>query len=526
MSFASRFLGMVRDRIFASHFGAGDILDSYFAAFRIPDLIFAFLTLFISSFALVPLIAEKGGSKTPEAKELIGSVLVVFGCISGALAIFLYAVAPQIVPLLFPGFSDELIQHVVVLTRIMLLQPLLLGASSIAASVMQSSQKFFLFALAPIFYNVGIIVGALFLYPAIGVAGLAWGVVLGAVLHLLIQSVPALWYDKALMPRIPTTLWSDMTRVVVLSLPRALALSSQQVLLLVFVSVASVIALGSVSVLTFGFNLQSVPLSIIGASYATALFPSLALLFAKQDHDTFVKEVWAAVRHTLFWITPATMLMVVLRAHIVRVILGSGAFTWEDTRLTAAILAGFVLSLIAQSSILIFSRAYYAAGRSFEPIVINVGAALIASATAWAGVSWIQHAPFAQYFLEDLFRISNISGTEIIMIPLAYSATMMVAAIVFGCVFARRFGFEKRTFDSLVFSFAASVIGAAAAYGALQLFGPLLPTDTFLGIFAQGAVAGMIGILVWVGVLFIIKSRDLREVVTVMHRLVTKRSQA
>jgi len=525
-TFLSQILALIRDRTFAHFFGADSVLDAYFAAFRIPDLVFAFLTLFISSYAVIPLIAERGGAKADASRELIGSVLAVFGVLSILSATLLYILAPGLVPLLFPGFDASLAEHVTALTRIMLLQPILLGLSSIAASVMQSSQKFFLFALAPIFYNLGIIVGALFFYPSLGIIGLAWGVVFGAALHLIVQSVPALWYDQALVPRFPHHVFDDMRKVVFLSLPRALALSSQQVLLLVFVGIASLAAFGGVSVFTFAFNLQSVPLSIIGASYAAALFPSLSLLFAKGNTDTFVREVWSAVRHSIFWIMPAITLMIVLRAHIVRVILGSGAFTWADTRLTAAILAGFVVSLIAQSSILVFSRGFYAAGRSWEPIVVNVSAALAASAAAWAGVLWFREATFSRFFVEDLFRVSGIPGSEVIMIALAYSAVMLVAALVFGYLFARRFGFEGRTVSSLLFSFAASVIGAASAYGVLQLTGPLLPTDTFFGIFAQGATAGISGALVWLITLVALGSRDLKEVLTVASKMRTRAPRA
>lgn len=522
-AFFSQVLALVRDRAFAHFFGAGEILDAYFAAFRIPDLVFALLALFISSFALIPLIAEKGGAQSEDSRELVGSVLTVFGFVSVVLSIILFVAAPLLVPLLFPGFTDTTLDTIVALSRIMLLQPILLGISSVAASVIQSSRRFFLFALAPIFYNVGIITGVLFLYPLLGVVGLAWGVVLGATFHLLIQIIPAFVHDRSLLPRIPRNVFSHSGRVALLSLPRALALSSQQALLLVFVAIASFAAAGSVSVMSFAFNLQSVPLSVIGMSYAAALFPSLSLLYTKGDLETYVKEVWIAVRHTVLWIMPAVTLMIVLRAQIVRVILGSGEFTWADTRLTAAVLAGFLFSLVAQGVIVIFSRAYYAAGRSLEPIVVNVSAAIIASLLAWRGVVWIREAPFARYFIEDIFRITDIPGTEIVMIALAYSVTMIVAAITFGFLYARRFGFEKRTATSLLFSFAASVIGAAAAYGGLQILAPLLPTDTFLGIFAQGAGAGLLGIAGWMGTLYVLHSRDFDEVTSVLYRLILRK---
>lgn len=522
-AFFSQILALVRDRAFAHFFGAGPTLDAYFAAFRIPDVVFAFLALFISSFALVPLIAERGGAKSDESRELIGSVLVTFGIASVILGTLLYVCAPYIVPFLFPGFEYSVLVHVTELSRIMLLQPILLGISSVAASVIQSSQRFFLYALAPIFYNLGIIFGVLFLYPFFGVQGLAWGVVLGALFHLIIQTVPTLLYDHSLLPKLPRNLFSNAIRVATLSLPRALALSAQQFLLLAFVTIASFAALGSVSVMSFAFNLQSVPLSVIGMSYAAALFPALSLLYAKGDYETYIKEVWTAVRHSALWILPAVTLMIVLRAQIVRVILGSGEFTWADTRLTAAILAGFVFSLLAQACLVIFSRAYYAAGRSFEPIIINVGAAFLAAYLAWQSVSWFTDSTLSRFFLEDLFRIADIPGTEVLMIALSYSLVMLGAALLFGILFARRFGFEARTVKSLIISFAASVIGGFLAYEALQFSAPLLPTDTFIGIFLQGLAGGVVGIVGWALTLTLVKSRDFKEAVSVAYRLVLRR---
>jgi putative peptidoglycan lipid II flippase len=410
-------------------------LDAYFAAFRIPDLIFAFLTLFVSSFALVPLLSAR---EEKAQGALVGNVLFAFGIVSILASVVLWFLIPSIVPLMFPGFGPSALADTVLLSQIMLVQPILLGLSSVATSLIQVMRRFIIYALAPVLYNCGIIFGALFLVPDMGIAGLGWGVVLGAALHLVAQVVPIMGHAKHI--RLPTmqSLRESVIEVALPSVPRALALSSQQVLLLVFASIASLTVAGTISALSFASNLQSVPLTVIGISYAAALFPALAALMAKKDVAGFAKEVWAAVRHIIFWTMPAITLMIVLRAHIVRIILGSGEFSWSDTRLTAAILALFALSLIAQSVILIFSRAYYAAQSSLVPIIVNVGGTFVAAASASIGVWWLARADFARNFLESLFRVENVPGTEVLMIPLSYSLTIMVAALLFGYLFARR----------------------------------------------------------------------------------------
>lgn len=525
-TFLSQVLALIRDRAFAHFFGAGPTLDAYFAAFKIPDFVYAFLTLFVSSFALIPLISKRGGSNSKDSGQLIGSVLAVFGVFSIIVSLLLFYFMKDLVPLLFPGFSDSTKATVVTLSHIMLLQPLFLGLSSIVASVVQASRKFILYALAPIFYNLGIIVGAIFFYPTFGVQGLAWGVVLGAVLHLCVQFMPLFLLQGSFSVSFKGDWFADIKEVVLISLPRALALSTNQLLLLFFVSVASLAAAGSVASISFAFNLQSVPLSIIGVSYAVAAFPALASLYAKGERGNFILEVWTAVRHIIFWTAPAIALMVVLRAHVVRVVLGSGQFTWNDTRLTAAVLAAFIISLIAQATLLVFSRAYYASGKSYEPIIFNVLIALSSGLLAYFGLMWFQDATTARFFFEGLFRIGGIPGSETLMIALAYSFSLIVGVFCFGVLFAKQFGFNKNVWQTMFLSFSSSVIGAIFAYGTLQLFGPLLPTDTFIGIFTQGLAAGIVGLIAWASMLYSLNSQELKEVFAILQKLLSQYTHA
>jgi putative peptidoglycan lipid II flippase len=512
-SFLSQILALVRDRTFAHLFGAGPVLDSYFAAFRIPDLLFAFLTLFVSSFALVPLLSAR---EEKAQGVLVGNVLFVFGAVSVAVSAIMWFLIPDLVPLMFSGFPPEQQSDTVMLSRIMLLQPILLGLSSIATSVIQVMRRFIIYALAPVLYNCGIIFGALFLVPDFGVSGLAWGVVLGAILHFGAQIIPLLGHARHMKMPTLESLRESVMEVALPSVPRALALSSQQVLLLVFASIASLTAVGTISALSFASNLQSVPLTIVGISYAAAVFPALAAMFAKKEHEAFRREVWAAIRHIIFWTMPAITLMIVLRAHIVRIILGSGNFTWSDTRLTAAILALFALSLIAQAAILVFSRAYYAARLSAVPILINVGGTALAAGAASAGVWWLTTNDFARHFMDSLFRVSDVPGTAILMIPLAYSGVIILAASLFAYLFSRKFGGDERALGTLATSFASSVLAAAAAYSTLVILGPIVPLSTFLGVLAQALLAGIAGVAVWALTLYLLRSQEFSEVLALI----------
>ncbi|MEI6596644.1 MAG: lipid II flippase MurJ, partial [bacterium] len=201
-SLISRLLGIFRDRILAGQFGAGDTLDIYYAAFRIPDLIFNLLVLGALSAGFIPIFT--GLIKEPveklrslfsadhkEAWQLASSILNILGfgllVLCGLGVIF----APQIMRFITPGFSQEKMDLTVSLSRIMFLSPIFLGISSVFGGILQSFKRFFVYSMSPIFYNIGIIIGALYFVPLWGIYGLAWGVVLGAAAHMAVQ-IPAL----------------------------------------------------------------------------------------------------------------------------------------------------------------------------------------------------------------------------------------------------------------------------------------------------------------------------------------------
>lgn len=213
------------------------------------------------------------------------------------------------------------------------------------------------------------------------------------------------------------------------------------------------------------------------------------------------------------------MFFVVLRAQIVRVILGSGAFDWADTRLTAAALALFVVSLAAHSLMLLFVRGYYAAGKTTRPLVVNAVAAAIIILIGVFGVHAFNTLPTLQYFIESLFRVNGLSGTVILMLPLAYSVGIILNALIFWVLFRRDFGgyLPRSLYTTMWQSFSASLIGGAAAYLMLQILAPLVDLQTLPGVFLQGVGAGVVGIAVTVLVLVGMKNREIQEMWAALH---------
>lgn len=522
----SHLLAVVRDRLFAHYFGASQTLDVYYAAFKIPDFIFVGIASMVSFFVLIPFIytfLEQDPTKK-RVRVFLDSLFTSFFAGIVLVSVIAWFAMPTLLELLF----DPLMQSpdgllLLKMSRIMLVSPIILGISNIYMSITQTQKRFFVYALSPVLYNLGIILGVLFLYPVFGVTGLAYGVVFGALLHMAIQ-IPVL-SESGLMPRFTCSLqWSIIQQVVATSLPRTLALASSQAAFLVLLALASQSVSGSVAIFTFAHNLQSVPLSIIGISYSVAAFPTLAQYFTNGEQKKFHASMMAAVRHILFWSFPALVLFIVLRAQIVRTILGSGQFTWNDTRITAAVVALFVISLAAQGLSMLFIRGYYAAGRTAKPLVVSAVSAVVTVALGYIGVYAFQTHEVVQFFVEDLLRISGIEGGEIIMLAAAYSVGMLLSAGLFWIIYRRDFGGHlPRGLYRMVFqSGSASVFAGAATYGMLQVLDDIFDLNTFIGVFGQGFFAGLVGIFVGAVLLYIMKNRELAEVWETLHHKLWK----
>lgn len=513
-AFLSQLLGLFRDRLLAGRFGAGESLDVYYAAFRIPDFLYASLASFVAVTVLIPFLLERlsGDAEGVRTRTFIDSVFSAFLLLMLVSVGVAWILMPRIAPLIAPGFSPEAESQFILLSRALLFSPLLFGISNLFGAVTQMLNRFFVFAAGPILYNIGIITGILVFVPAYGLFGVVLGVILGAFLHVAIQ-LPVL-FSGGLLPRITLTPdWGVLRRVATLSLPRTLALSAANLALIVLVAAASQITSGSIAVFTLAMNLQSIPLAIIGMSYSVAAFPTLAKLWNMGERNEFVRQITDALRHIMFWSFPAIVLFIVLRAQVVRTVLGSGAFDWTATRLTAAALALFAISIVAQNLVLLLTRAYYAMGKTRLPLFANLfGAALSVCAALGFLFLFDQHTLF-RYFAETLLRVSDLAGTAVLMLPLGYSIGMIVNAILLLSFLHREFPAEIiRTRKAFLHSFTASIIIGFAAYHGLQFFDDVFDLDTFRGIFLQGLGAGLLGIIAGVALLYVMENREIEEI--------------
>lgn len=519
-SFLSQLLALLRDRILASNFGASNTLDIYYSSFRIPDFVFVTVASIVSISVLVPFINEKVSKNENDGKNFISNIFVSFSFLIILTSIIFYFLIPFLVPKVFPGMKN--VSELINMSRILLLSPILLGFSNFFASLTQIGKRFLVYALSPLFYNIGIIIGIIYLYPYFGIYGLAYGVVLGAFMHLFIQ-IPFV-VKSGLFKILPDKIdIRSIKNVILISIPRTLTLGMTQLSIIVLIGIASLMKEGTISIFNFAYNLQSVPLSIIGVSYSVAAFPTLSRFFTDGRKEEFLLHIISGARHILFWSIPITILFVVLRAQIVRTVYGAGQFDWTSTKLTAAVLAIFALSVVAQSLVLLFIRGFYAMGNTKKSLYASILTGTLSIIFSFVFIKIFNSCDIFKYFIENLFRIDDTSGSEILMIALGFTLAQIINCIVLWISFEREFkDFSVPLFNTFFQSFSASIIMGFISYLGLNIFDNIFNINTLVGIFLQGFSAGIIGILSAVIVLKLLGSIELQEAWNTLHKKIWK----
>jgi putative peptidoglycan lipid II flippase len=517
----SQAFALLRDRLLAHTFGAGETLDVFYAAFRVPDMLYALLASTVSLFVLIPFLEAAAKKGTHDVRQFLSDMFSFFSGVLLVVAAIAFLFAPQLVAVLYAGFDTAMQVELVPVIRILLLQPLLLGVSNLCAAYVQLRGRFVLYAVAPILYNVGIILGVLCFAPTLGTVGLAWGVVIGAALHLGVQAPFVV--RNGVWPRLQHPDWNRVWEVIRLSIPRTITLSAQQIVLLVLIAVASFFAVGSVSSFTFAWNLQAVPLALIGVSYSVAAFPTLTRLYGKGDLDAYVALIVTAARQIIFWALPVTVLFVVLRAHIVRLILGTGAFDWDDTMMTGAVLALLVVSLVAQGLVILLVRACYAAGKTAVPLALSVASSVVTITMVFGLLALVRVDLFDLAVFATLMRVPDVMGAELLLVALAYSAGAFINMLLLLVYFTwHTKSFARRLVGTAWKSSVASVVAGVVTYFALNVFGMVGSLDTTFGVFLQGAGAGLFGGVAWVGSLHILRSEDLLVAWKAFHKRMSR----
>lgn len=389
---ASRFLGLVRDRMLVARFSPEE-LGVYFAAFRIPNLVFELLIMGAISAAFIPVFTDYlTPEKRTQAWQLASSVINIGMLVFAVLTIPILIFSAQICRLIAPGFNETQIAEMIIFTRIMLLAqvfPLIIG--NFLTGILQSFKHFLIPSLAPVVYNLGIILGILLLTPFFGLYGPVFGVVLGAILFMLIQ----LPLTRSLGYR---HFWhlnlndAGVREVGKLMLPRTFGLAVSQIDITVDLILSTLLGARMVTIFNLAQHLQQVPIGLFGATIAQAALPTLAEVKEKKDLEDFKNTFLASLHQILFLVLPASAILIVLRVPVVRLVFGASRFDWEATVLTGKTVALFALSLFAQSLIQLLARGFYALYDSKTPVMIGIIAVFINTSLSILFIKWF-HLP-------------------------------------------------------------------------------------------------------------------------------------
>lgn len=506
LSFASRLAGFVRDRILAGTFGAGDTLDIYYAAFKIPDAMFNLIVIGALSASFIPLFLAH--FQKPLGKEVAwrftnNTIHLIGGAMTVVSVVFILTADP-LASLVAPGFPEMKRLQVASFMRVMLLSQIILAISMIYGSVLQSLRKFLLFSLAPIVYNVGIILGTLWLVDVLGPIGLAWGVVVGAGMHLLIQwvGVRESGYRYAFVANIQS---ADIREMLRLMGPRTIGLAVNQLLFILLTILASTFVVGSVTVFQFAYNIQFFSVGIIGVSFAIAVFPMLSEFGERKDKEGIRTLMSATIRQIVYLLLPMTLLFLIFRAQIVRVVVGAGAFDWAATIATADTLAFFALTFIPQSIILLLARGFYAIHDTITPLIIAIVSAL-------TGI-------LAAFLLRDTFGV--------IALAMAYSIAALVnAGLLWVSLRQQLETLNEASMVPVFFKLAVCVMISGVGMQLLKPLGAMIfSLDTFLGVFLQAFFAGGIGLIIYVLTAHMLKIEEQQKFLQAMRRNTLRQSR-
>lgn len=382
----SNVLGLIRNIVIANRvgvtFGSIGPLDTYYGAFVLPDLLYSVIIVGALSSAILPMLVQIDTEGDDKKFWHVFNVLISTGILAVVAGlIILYFVLPMAVPVIFPGFSAEQLANTTTLAQVLLLSPLFFTVSQLSSSALQAKRRFFAPALSPIIYNLAIISAAT-LIPRYGMPVLVFGVVLGAAAHFLVQ-LPSLlkmgWrYEFVLGFKN-----EHINRVIKLMIPRTIALTGSQLLLIVFYRIASTLNEGSITIYRLTSDLQTAPVLLLANSLAVAILPDFARHFAKSQMAEFKSLVGKAMRFMLYLFLPTMIFLFVFREQIIGLYIAlGGAISAEETSIAVKTFTYFIISLFFQATVLLLARAFFAQNNTVTPTIISVVSLLVAWGTA------------------------------------------------------------------------------------------------------------------------------------------------
>ncbi len=504
MSVVSAFLGIVNKRILVSVF-AGEsrpLLDAFFAAFRIPDFLFQLLVVGVLSATFIPVYTRLVRSDAEKAVQFVQTLMTLVGLayIGVAVVVGIFA-TPIMLAMTGPAFSSEQVASAVGMMRVMLIAQFFFLLSNFLSGILQSHKSFILPALSPIMYNVGIIVGAVFLSPALGIYGPCFGVFIGAAAHLFIQLPLAIKYGFYYSPRFDLSA-KEVKEVLRLMIPRGATQSTNAVEDFAAMYIATSFGNTLLALVTYASALVAAPIRFFGVSIAQAALPFLSLEAKEGDLQGFTALLIKTLHQIAFFMFPAGALMLVLRIPFVRLAFGAKDFPWSDTVLLGRMVALYSVAIAAQAMIHVVLRAFYALKETKTPFFIAFFSMGINVIVMWLG---------AQVF-----------GWGVLSVMIGSSLTAIVELLLLLLFLFEKVGY----FSSHEFFLPQLKMLLATALMGVSLYIPLKVLDKLvfdttrtIGLIVLTGIVSVIGLVVYLAFCKLLKVEQLSIVASIRGRL-------
>lgn len=467
----TQLFGLVRDKLLAHLVGPGAMLDVYYSAFRIPDILFVTVATLFSASILLPFLANYlnkddilGSQRFMRDSAMSFSVLILIA------SVLAYVLFPYLSRGLVIGFDDSTRALYIKIGRMLLLsQSIILGLSNLIATITQYYKHFIIWSFAPLFYNIGIIVGVLF-YPQMGLTAVVLGVLLGAIMHLTIQ-LPIIYkhgYLKMFGKKngLGKYQFGEMLNVFKTALPRTISLSLNNLVMLVLIATATTMSVGSVSLFTFAYTIQAVPLTLIGLTFSVAAFPTLSKLFSQASNTVgseFGTEFKTTVRKIFALTTITAFVFIVFRLPLIDLLLGSGAFTQYHVLRTGWLLAIACIGMVPAGMVQLYLRALYATGNTKRPFI----------ATLVTAISTIIITLFGLYIFKNTgldFWLAQKTGliakdTNVLVLMFAVATSSIINVFLLRSIIKKYLGIMGTIDSKIVFkTLFITIIANAIAY--------------------------------------------------------------
>src|SRR3989344_61848 len=519
----SRILGLVRQRVLA-HFFAPDELSLFFAAFRLPDLVFEVLVFGTFSSAFIPVFTKSLKKCKEEAWDTAGRVVNIGLIIFAFFALFIGSQAEGLYKIMAPGFTSQDIVKIASLAKILFAAQAFFIVSYVLTGVLESLKRFLIPALAPIFYNLGIILGTVFLAPSMGLTAPAVGVVIGAIAHFSIQFPVAVKLGFRFVSHFKPN--EEVKKIAKLSLPRFVDLSFEQIAKTSELYLASLLSTASYTYFTLANSLQLLPIGLFGTSIAKAALPTLAR--QENSPQEFKKTLLSTFYQIVFLVMPLAAIIIVLRIPLIRLAFGTRIFGWEATVQTGMVLSAFGFGIVFQSVAALLERSFYALHDTKTPVIISLISlslniignfvfvkafhlpvwALAASFSVGVGIQTF----ILFYLLNKRLRNGSMIRSLLPVLKSIFSATISGAVMYFVLKFFDRSVWVKRL------SFLSNVDVVRNIH--FEKF--VLDTRYTVNLAILTFLVSTIGIGVYLIISLILKSKELKVFLGLLKRLVLK----